>query len=125
MLIKQPKCVHCGSTDYVKNGSYSGVQQYRCRKCGRAFSDKVLKFTYDDKARCVEMCMNNTGIRKAALLMGCSSSMPVRWVREFAENLRRKQWKERADTGSGLPVPGAEWLRTPSAQAGNPSGNCS
>jgi transposase-like protein len=36
------------------------------------------------------MCLNNVGIRKAALFMGCSSSMPVRWVREFAENLRRQ-----------------------------------
>jgi hypothetical protein len=49
------------------------------------------------------MCRNNTGIRKAALFMGCSSSMPVRWVREFAGNLRRKQLKECAGTGSGLP----------------------
>ena len=103
MPVKQPKCVHCGSTDYVKNGSYRGVQRYRCRECGRAFSDRVRKFTYDDKARCVEMCMNNTGIRKAALFMGCSSSMPVRWVREFAENLRRRQEKADTDTGAGLP----------------------
>ena len=101
MPVKQLKCVHCGSTDYVKSGSYMGVQRYRC---GRAFSDKVRKFTCDDKARCVEMCMNNTGIRKAALFMGCSSSMPVWWVREFAENLCRRQLKECADTGPGLPV---------------------
>ena len=91
MPEKQPKCIHCGSTDYVKNGSY------RCRECRRAFSDKVRKFTYDDKARCVEMCMNSTGIRKAARLMGCSSSMPGRWVREFAENLRRRQEKAGAN----------------------------
>jgi transposase-like protein len=34
--------------------------------------------------------MNNVGIRKAARFMGCSPSMPVRWVRELAVNLRRQ-----------------------------------
>ena len=35
------------------------------------------------------MYLNNVGIRKAAKLIGCSSSLLVRWVRAFAVNLRR------------------------------------
>ena len=97
------QCVHCGSKDYVKNGSYKGVQRYKCKECNRAFSDKVRKFTYADKERFLLMYLNNVGIRKAALFMGCSSSMPVRWVREFAENLRRRLRKASKDIESKLP----------------------
>jgi len=84
------QCTHCGSTSYVKNGSYKGSQRYRCKDCGRAFSDKVRKFTYADKERFLHMYLNNVGIRKSALFMGCSSSMPNRWIKQFAQNLRRQ-----------------------------------
>jgi len=84
------QCTHCGSTSYVKNGSYKGSQRYRCKDCGRAFSDKVRKFTYADKERFLHMYLNNVGIRKRALFMGCSSSMPNRWIKQFAQNLRRQ-----------------------------------
>lgn len=35
------KCKYCGSTDLVKNGTYQGVQRYRCKKCGRGFIDNA------------------------------------------------------------------------------------
>jgi len=51
------------------------------------------------------MYLNNTGIRKAALFMGCSPSLLVRWVREFAENLRQQTQKAQAklEESEGLP----------------------
>ena len=84
------ECVHCGSMYYVKNGSYKGVQRYICKSCKRAFSDKPRKFSYADKERFLLMYLNNVGIRKAALFMGCSPSLIVRWVRELAKNLRKQ-----------------------------------
>ena len=82
------RCTHCGSNDYVKNGSYKGSQRYKCKICKRAFSDKVRKFTYADKERCLEMYLDNSGIRNCARRMHCSPSLIVRWIREFANNLR-------------------------------------
>ncbi|MDR0247491.1 MAG: hypothetical protein LBI16_03725 [Burkholderiales bacterium] len=90
------QCTRCGSTDYVKNGSYKGSQRYICKECHKAFSDRVRKFTYADKERFLRMYLNNMGIRKSALFMGCSSSMPNRWIREFAQNLRRRLQKAEA-----------------------------
>jgi transposase-like protein len=58
-----------------------------------AFSDKVRKFSYADQERFIQMYLNNVVIRKAAQFMGCSSSLLVRWVREFAQNLRRQLQK--------------------------------
>ena len=84
------QCTHCGSFKSVRNGSYKGSQRFICKDCGRAFSDKVRKFTYADKERFMQMYLNNVGIRKAARFMGCSSSLPIRWIREFAQNLKRQ-----------------------------------
>ena len=46
------------------------------------------------------MYLNNVGIRKAAKLLGCSSSLLVRWVRQFAANLRRDLSKVADDLAS-------------------------
>jgi transposase-like protein len=83
------QCNHCGSTNYRKNGSYKGVQRYVCKECKRAFSDEVRKFTYADKERAIFMYLNNVGIRKVALFMGCAPSLVIKWIREAASNLRR------------------------------------
>lgn len=87
------QCTHCGSKKYVNNGSYKGVKRYKCKECGRYFSDKVRKFTYKDKERFLQLYLNNVGVNKAALFMGCSPSLIVRWIREFADNLRQKMSK--------------------------------
>ncbi len=83
------QCTHCGSIKYRKNGSYKGSQRFICKDCNRSFSDKVRKFTYADKERVIEMYLNNVGIRKCARFIDCSPSLIVRWIREFAINLRR------------------------------------
>jgi transposase-like protein len=95
------QCTHCGSAKRIKNGSYKGSQRFTCGECRRSFSDKVRKFTYADKERFLQMYLNNVGIRKAAKFMGCSSSLLVRWVREFAESLRRQMEAAKANLESG------------------------
>ena len=102
-MSKQLKCVHCGCLDYVKNGSYKGVHRYKCKTCHRAFSDKVRKFSYDDKERCLNMYLNNTGIRKAAMFMNCSHPTVIKWIREFADNLRKQLQKACVDTDNKIP----------------------
>ena len=84
------QCTHCGSRSYVNNGSYKGVRRYKCKECGRYFSDKVRKFTYQDKERFLQLYLNNVGVNKAAMFLKCSPSLIVRWIREFADNLRQK-----------------------------------
>lgn len=97
------QCVHCGSAEYVKNGKFDGNQRYKCKSCFRTFSDKPRRFTYADKEKFLFMYLNGVGIRKAALFMGCSSSLLVRWIREFASNLRKQL--DEASTGLGKKLP--------------------
>jgi transposase-like protein len=82
------KCTHCGSEKYVKNGSFKGSQRFRCKECNRYFSDKVRKFTYSDKEKFIEMYLNNAGIRQSARILGCSHSLLIRWIKEYANRLR-------------------------------------
>jgi transposase-like protein len=89
--------------DFAKSGKYNGIQKYKCKSCNRYFSDKVRKFSYDDKSKFLDLYLNNVGIRKAARFMGCSSSMPVRWIKEFAENLRRQLSKATIDLDTKIP----------------------
>jgi insertion element IS1 protein InsB len=83
-------CIHCGSDKYIKNGSSNGVRRYKCKSCNRSFGDNIRKFTFADKQRFLLYYLNNTGVRKCALFMGCSPSLIVRWVRELASNVRKE-----------------------------------
>lgn len=73
-----------------EEGSYQCNQRYRCSHCNRYFSDKVCKFNYSDKERFLEMYLNNVVIRKAAIFMGCSPSLLIVWLKEFAKNFKRQ-----------------------------------
>ena len=97
------QCTHCGSINYVKNGSKDNIQQYKCKECGRSFSDKPRKFSYKDKERFLDMYLNNMSIRETARFMGCSSSMPVRWAKELTNNLRKQLYKAGTQLDTKIP----------------------
>jgi IS1 family transposase/transposase-like protein len=81
-------CTHCGSSSYIKYGKHNGYQRYKCKDCNRSFSDKIRKFTYADKEKCIEYILNNVGIRKAALFIGCSPPQVLRWIKERAMKVK-------------------------------------
>jgi transposase-like protein len=87
------ECTHCGSENYIKNGSSNFIRRYKCKNCNRSFGDKVRKFTYSDKMFFLELYLNNTGIRKSSKIIGCSPSLLVKWVRELSNNLRNEAEK--------------------------------
>lgn len=80
-------CTRCGSDKYRKNGSYKGVQRYRCLRCKGYFSTVVRKFDYAAKAKALDMYLNNVGIRKVARFIGCSPALVVRWIKAAGERL--------------------------------------
>ena len=84
------ECTHCGSSHYKKNGKSKGSQRYVCKGCGRCFSDRVRKFSFADKARAIDMVLNNVGIRKTARFMGASPALILRWIKEFSAQLRQQ-----------------------------------
>jgi transposase-like protein len=70
-----------------KNGVDNGVQRYRCKSCGRYSSGSEPKYSDADKDRAIKMYLNNCGIRKTALFMGCSPATVLNWIRKSAKEL--------------------------------------
>ncbi len=96
-------CTRCGSSDYRRNGSHGGVQRYRCRGCGAYLNDRKRKFDYSDKARALDMYLNNVGIRKVARFMGASPASVVKWVRSAGARLSRQLAQASREVAEQLP----------------------
>lgn len=97
------RCQRCGSLDYRRNGSYKGVQRYRCRACGAYFSDRARKFSYAVKAQALDMYLNNVGIRKTARFTGASPASVVKWIRAAGLRLSRQLEQASIEVGEQLP----------------------
>lgn len=73
-------CRHCGSSDWRRNGSSHGVQRFRCRACGRYFTDKPAKFGKQVEAKALDMYVNNVGIRKIGRFLEASPAAVLKWI---------------------------------------------
>jgi len=80
-------CKHCKSASTKKNGSSHCKQRYFCKECGKTFFDESSRYTNDDKRRAILMYLNNCGIRKTALFIGCSRTTVSNWVRQAKREL--------------------------------------
>jgi transposase-like protein len=96
-------CNHCGSSNYINHGKYQGVQRYKCRDCKRYFSDKVKKFTYQDRMKAMDMYLNNVGIRKTARFMKASPTLILRWVKMMGQSLSANLKKASEEIKDNLP----------------------
>ena len=74
------KC--CGSCKIKKNGKSLGKQRYRCKECGKTFFDTKPKFTEELKQKAILMYLNNVGVRKTAMFIGCSRITVTNWVKK-------------------------------------------
>ena len=87
------QCHHCGSGEYRKNGSYAGVQRYVCKSCGRSFTSRGERFSKQEKARALDMYLNNVGVRKVARFVGASPASILNWIAAAAEAMRQRLGK--------------------------------
>ena len=81
------KCKNCQSTNTKKNGNNCGKQRYLCKECNKTFFVESPKYTNDDKRRAILMYLNNCGVRKTALFVGCSRTTVPNWVRQAKREL--------------------------------------
>lgn len=84
------QCRHCGSGDYVRNGSHAGVQRYRCKACGRYFRETEPRFGKAVEAQALDMYLNNVGIRKIARFTGASPAGVLKWIRKAHKALHEQ-----------------------------------
>ncbi len=78
------KCDHCSSPEVIKYGKYKGIQRYKCKCCGRTFSDfskTILAMThYREKwADFLSCFQKGLSIRKCSELLGISVPTAFSW----------------------------------------------
>ena len=81
------KCKHCESKSFKKNGNCCGKQRYLCKECKKTFFDTPPKYTEKEKRQAILMYLNNCGIRKTALFVGCSHTTVANWIRDAKREL--------------------------------------
>ena len=97
------ECKNCKSKKTKKNGRKNGKQRYVCAECGKTFSDTEPKYSEETKQKAIQMYLNNVGVRKTALFIGCSRTTVSNWVRRAKEKLDKKldesnpNYSEKAD----------------------------
>lgn len=81
------ECARCKSKKIKKNGRKLGKQRYMCKECRKTFFDTEPKFSEETKKKAIFMYLNNVGVRKTALFIGCSRTTITNWVRKAKERL--------------------------------------
>ncbi len=77
------QCIHCHSTEVVKNGkSAEGKQRYRCQNEACPYTTFLLNYSYpgrlkEVKQQIVEMSLNGSGIRDIARVLHVSTSTVI------------------------------------------------
>ena len=84
------ECKCCGSCKIKKNGKSLGKQRYKCKECGKTFFDTKPKFSEELKQKAILMYLNNVGVRKTAMFIGCSRTTVTNWVKKAKEKLDKK-----------------------------------
>ena len=93
---KAMKCKHCESEKTRKNGRSKGYQRYKCKECGRTFSDTQLKNSEKMK-QAVMMSMNGVGVRKTASLLGTSHVNVMNWLKKAHVTMTKSLEKTQSD----------------------------
>jgi transposase-like protein len=88
------KCKYCGDELCYKYGKYRDVQKYRCKECGRVFSDKqdtrykLKKYSLAKRRLAITMYLNNVGIRSIEKILNISNVLLLNWFKNIGKYLK-------------------------------------
>jgi len=82
------RCKHCGSGSFVRNGMANGHQRYRCKPCGRSFTQTPARGKPPAmKALAVLLyALGSVSQGLIAKLLGVSHVAVYKWVRAAGED---------------------------------------
>lgn len=82
------KCLKCGCDQAVKNGFVSGVQRYKCKKCGYQYT-KTKPHGYGNREKRAVSILYISGLsmNTIARLVGVSVQTVSRWVKSFSSEI--------------------------------------
>jgi len=83
------KCPKCFEENYVKCGKQQDMQRYKCKACGKVFQERREKYSNEFKLQCIEMYLNNVGIRKIGKLKRISHVLVIHWIKKMAKYIHK------------------------------------
>lgn len=96
---KRGKCCHCKSENIIKFGFYSGKRRYRCKDCGKTFSEFTGTSVYNIKKKHVwipfiKLTLENKSIRYIAKQLPISHRTAFLWRHKLLNSLNEIFVKE-------------------------------
>jgi len=77
------RCNKCGSIENVKAGFNHGRQRYKCKTCGRQFTQEQDK-NAENRAKALYLYIVGLSMNSIARMMKVAPSTVLYWVRNFA-----------------------------------------
>lgn len=83
-------CKHCGESNFRKAGFSKGKQRYKCRSCGKIFSqgDKREKYSIEQKLKVIKLYTEGVGLRTIEGAEGISTPLLIHWIRKLGKMLK-------------------------------------
>jgi transposase-like protein len=85
------KCLKCHSHEFCKNGVNTGIQRYKCKKCGYNFTKGRSSKPLYLKRLALQLYLEGLGFRSIGRVLKVSHVSVHNWIRNFgqtAEELR-------------------------------------
>ena len=128
------ECPHCGSVEFVKNGTRKGIQRYKCKDCNTAFNDLSNSFlsrthkAFDTWKVYVNCIIEGLPLRKAAKQCSISLSTAFYWchkllniVSSYVNRIKLNGVIESDDTFFSVSMKGSTPEDRPAKKRGEPA----
>jgi len=81
-------CKHCAGFSYVKAGIHKGNQRYKCRDCGRHFTNTPPRGKPESiKLLAVLLYASRVSQLRIAQILGVSNVVVMKWIHAYADKL--------------------------------------
>lgn len=84
-------CKFCESSEVFKSGFVRGHQRYKCKQCGKNFTQTPLRGVPEkDKLKALVLYASGLSMNRIAQLFGVSAVAVLKWVRTLGAKLCNK-----------------------------------
>ena len=82
------KCKFCESKEHYRNGIVRGHQRYKCKDCGRNFTQTAIRGVCPkDKLKALMLYASGLSMNRIAQLFGVSTVAVLKWIRALGLTL--------------------------------------
>ena len=81
-------CKFCESSEWFKSGFVRGFQRYKCKNCGKNFTQTPLRGVPEkEKLKAIVLYASGLSMNRIAQLFGVSTPAVLKWIRALGAKL--------------------------------------